>query len=292
MMGDNLPSWNLPAQVTPRPTLPGKTDADGAVGVGTWVTQAEYKDVKITAANGNVQHPALKDLVKQSEGWTITDSLAKQQSDASMAAAVFNTPVTGDYTLELKARKTGGNEGFLVLFGITDDNKKGYLVNIGGWGNTLTAIERVANGTTAGVLSKQVPGHVETNQWYNIRIVKTDWDISVYLNDSLQIKYAPANQLRQFAVSGYDEKSGELIVKVVNAEEQPWRAAIDIVTTGKIAAEGKVITLSAGGLQDENSYETPLKIIPKKSVYGQFANSFEYNFKPASFTILRLKMVK
>lgn len=149
MMGDNLPSWNLPAQVTPRPTLPGKTDADGAVGVGTWVTQAEYKDVKITAANGNVQHPALKDLVKQSEGWTITDSLAKQQSDASMAAAVFNTPVTGDYTLELKARKTGGNEGFLVLFGITDDNKKGYLVNIGGWGNTLTAIERVANGTTS-----------------------------------------------------------------------------------------------------------------------------------------------
>lgn len=144
----------------------------------------------------------------------------------------------------------------------------------------------------AGVLSKQVPGHVETSQWYSIRIVKTDWNISVYLNDSLQIKYVPANQLRQFAVSGYDEKSGELIVKVVNAEEQPWRAAIDIVTTGKIAAEGKVITLSAGGLQDENSYETPLKIIPKKSVYGQFANSFEYNFKPASFTILRLKMVK
>ena len=40
-----------------------------------------------------------------------------------------------DYTLSLKARKTGGDEGFLIMFQVPNSESKSWL-NLGGWDNT------------------------------------------------------------------------------------------------------------------------------------------------------------
>ena len=96
----------------------------------------------------------------------------------------------------------------------------------------------------------------------------------------------------QFISAGYDEKSGEIIVKIVNADEKPYKTDIKIDGTKKIGPSGKIISLSAKSGSDENSFEEPLKISPIESKYNNFGKSFNYEFPPFSYTIFRIKTSK
>jgi alpha-N-arabinofuranosidase len=97
------------------------------------------------------------------------------------------------------------------------------------------------------------------------------------------------DSLRQFAIGGYDKESGVVIIKVVNAEQKPWKSSLEILNASRIESEGDVITLSAGSLTEENSFEEPMKISPLPSRYDHFSAHFEYVFEPCSLTILRIK---
>ena len=101
-----------------------------------------------------------------------------------------------------------------------------------------------------------------------------------------------ADSVRQFSVAGYDETTGEIIVKVVNAEEKPWHATISINRGGRISRHGEVVTLKADSLKEENSFEEPLKISPVTTKYDAFSNEFDYEFEPCSLTILRIGIEK
>jgi alpha-L-arabinofuranosidase len=89
-------------------------------------------------------------------------------------------------------------------------------------------------------------------------------------------------------VAGYDESTGETIIKVVNATDKEFAPTINLDATN-VEAKGKVITLSSASKQDENSTANPTKIVPKTSEFKGFSKSFNYIFKPNSFTILRIK---
>ena len=154
--------------------------ADGKVGAGTWITQAEYKDFKISATGGNVDKPVIREMEKLNDEWTITESSAAQTSDKTMTALMCNKVFSGSYTLELKARKTGGAEGFLIYFGMSDQNKKGYLVNIGGWLNTKTAIETIQGGSNS-VVSEMPAQHIETGKWYDIKVAVTNEGVGLWV---------------------------------------------------------------------------------------------------------------
>ena len=53
---------------------------------------------------------------------------------------LLDKDIEGDCTLTLKARKTGGDEGFLILFQANGTSDKHWW-NIGGWGNTQSGLE-------------------------------------------------------------------------------------------------------------------------------------------------------
>lgn len=71
----------------------------------------------------------------------------------------------------------------------------------------------------------------------------------------------------QFFSSGYDEATGEVIVKVVNSEAQSYPLRIKLDGVDSVEKTGKVISLSAASDMDENSFEEPMKISPKESEY-------------------------
>ena len=98
----------------------------------------------------------------------------------------------------------------------------------------------------------------------------------------------PRRRLR-FSSSGYDEATGEVIVKVVNSEAQSYPLRIKLDGVDSVEKTGKVISLSAASDMDENSFEEPMKISPKESEYKGFGKSFDYTFPPFSYTILRVK---
>jgi alpha-N-arabinofuranosidase len=94
---------------------------------------------------------------------------------------------------------------------------------------------------------------------------------------------------RQFAVAGYDEKTREVIIKVVNATDTPFTPTLQLRGAKNIESKGRVTTLSSNSPKDENSFEEPTKISPKEGVWNGFSEKFEYVFKPNSFTIFRIK---
>src|SRR3990172_37536 len=74
-----------------------------------------------------------------------------------------------DYEFSLEAMKTGGAEGFLILLRSSGPDAY-YWANLGGWGNTAHGLERgVAGGAREGV-GPRVPGSIETNRWYAIKV--------------------------------------------------------------------------------------------------------------------------
>ncbi len=292
MMAENKPDYNLKTELIPRSEKPASFLADGRLGVGTWRTQSEYKDFIITTADGKTEKPAIGEWEKINGEWTISDSTVSQTSDKTMTNLVWNKPLSGKYTLELKARITGGSEGFLICFGLSGQNNNGYLFNIGGWMNTLTALEKVQGGTTAGILGEQLPQTLEKDRWYKIKVEVNSKNATLWIDGVPIIKYKPTNPLHQFAVSGYNEKNGEVVLKVVNADDAPWISSVNISNAGRVESTGEVITLSADSLEDENSFGQPLKISPVSQTYSGFSSTFQYAFEARSFTILKIKVAK
>ena len=94
--------------------------------------------------------------------WSESGSLLVQSSGSTPANIKYNDDISlTDYILEVKAKKTGGNEGFLITF-----RAGSYLPwwNLGGWNNTLSKVENI-DGTNVGSLNT-----VATDTWYNIMI--------------------------------------------------------------------------------------------------------------------------
>ncbi|HEY8933959.1 MAG TPA: alpha-L-arabinofuranosidase C-terminal domain-containing protein, partial [Cyclobacteriaceae bacterium] len=158
----------------------------------------------------------------------------------------------------------------------------------GAWWNRVCAFEMITDGADAMVTQPvNLKEPIETNRWYSVEIRVNKSSIECYLEGSLLMTYnEPA---RFFSIAGKDDKTGEVVIKVVNAAGKPTKAAIHLEGTNKVMSAGKTITLSANESTDENSFDAPLKFVPVEKTFNSVAPDFEYEFKPWSITILRVK---
>jgi alpha-N-arabinofuranosidase len=85
-----------------------------------------------------------------------------------------------------------------------------------------------------------------------------------------------------------DENAGEVLLKVVNVNNTPQKAEIDLQGATKVGSTAKVILLKSDSLTDENSLEEPMKISPKESSIKVAGPKFTHEFPPLSFTILQV----
>ncbi|MFO1489621.1 MAG: alpha-L-arabinofuranosidase C-terminal domain-containing protein [Kiritimatiellia bacterium] len=195
MFGRNRPGRILPMQVEGNT---GSTPTGGRVGVGTWATQAEFKDVVVRKGDQvlyNSAETGEKGWKYESGKWAVADGVLAQSAGDEPAVALVGDPAWKDYTLSLKARKTGGNEGFLILFEATGGDEKGWW-NIGGWGNTEHALE------IAGISTPHVPGKIETGRWYDIRVEVSGLDVRCFL-DNVEVHHVKRpGQQRIYTVAG------------------------------------------------------------------------------------------
>ena len=295
LFASNRPSYNVSTQLQqPKSDKPIPLKGEGGIGLGSWITQNEYKDLKITTADGNVISPDMS----VGNGWIIpkgdwknaSSGILSQSSLESMAAAYLKGKSFNNFELEVKARKTGGDEGFFVMFGMNETQQTGYAFNIGGWGNTQTTLQIIEDGVTSEAVAPFVKQEIKNNQWYTIKVIVKESVAQLYVDGQLIINYLPTPAPRQFVISGYDEKTNELIIKFTNASNEPYRAQLKIDNATQIENKGTAITLAAKSLKDENSFEEPLKIAPKQSSFDGFSNDFSYTFAANSLTVLRVKV--
>lgn len=266
----------------------------GGMGLGTWQTQAEYKDIEVLQ-NGRVVYTSdfangAADWQPRSGDWKVNDGVYQQTAAGDDRRALLENALlngASDYTIHLKARKLGGAEGFLILFRVQDANNFTWW-NVGGWGNREHGIEKGVNGGKI-QLVPHVPGHIETGRWYDLRVEVSGTRIRCYLDGVLvhDAQDRPVPTLA--AVAGRTDRDGAIVLKVVNGAETPVTAAIDLPGAGALRSTGQAITLTSASLDDENALDRPERVSPVSARITGIASQFTYTFPARSLTILRLR---
>lgn len=288
MAAENRPTYNVKSNRSMSSPRPLEYSA-GRFGFGSWNTQVEFKDVKVTKEDGTAVNLDLNSVADKKGAWMLENGVLSQTSLETPTRYIVDGFSGNRFTLECQVRKVGGHEGFFLYFGLSQDDKKGFVYNVAGWNNQSTAVEGVSDGQTTGVVGDRVSQSLENNKWYDVKLVVTPQKSELYMDGKLIVAYAPETTPLQFFSSGYDEATGELIVKVVNAEAEAYPLRVKLDGVNQVEKTGKVISLSAASDMDENSFEEPKKIYPQESEFKGFGKSFDYTFPPFSYTILRVK---
>jgi alpha-L-arabinofuranosidase len=261
----------------------------GCIGVGTWNTAAEFKDIKVTALDGKVLFQS--DFSKDSAdwkmfgggNWKVQDGALRQTAEREFIRALAGDKSWTDYTLTLKARKLSGREGFLVLFHINDEEDRNWW-NIAGWNNTQHAIE-------LGETLDGKRGAVETGRWYDVKVEVKGAAVKCSLDGRVvhDLKNSLGTTRGLFASATRDPKSNDIIVKVVNAAAEPTDTEINLAGIKSVASEAQAIVLTSADAKDENSLEEPMKVSPKSQTLRLAGPKFTHSFPGNSLTVLRVK---
>ncbi|MFF9097938.1 alpha-L-arabinofuranosidase C-terminal domain-containing protein [Streptomyces sp. NPDC014802] len=279
----------VPSRASGTPSVSGPIT--GAIGLSTWATSAAYDDVSVTAADGTALFG--DDFSAGASRWTHTGGGSWSVQDGQYVqtdATAENTmvqagdPAWHDYDLHVKATKKSGKEGFLVAFGVKDTGNY-YWWNLGGWNNTQSAVEQAADGGKSTLLAKA--GSIETGRAYDIDIKVRGRQVTLFLDGQQWGGFTddkPAEPFRQVVTR--DQATGELIVKVVNAQDTAARTAIDL-GGAKVASRATATTLAAAA--DAVNSETNTPVTPVTSTVTGVAPRFTYTFPANSVTFLRIR---
>jgi alpha-L-arabinofuranosidase len=263
----------------------------GGIGLGTWDTQTEYKDITVTQhgkvayASDFVNNPGEWALLRGQ--WQVHDSALLQSAPGAQHLAVLNNKTFDTYTLTLKARKKEGYNAFIIPFGVKDSNT--FLrAHIGSWVNSHCVFEKVTGGYDVSALTDQVrlKHPIESNRWYTIRLEVLADSIACYLDDTLLMTYKEPATL--FSIAG-KSATGDIIVKMVNSGSTPVVTTLDITPSNHIGHDAVLQTLAAASEEAENSFEHPREYVPVKTIISHTSNHFALTLKPYSINVLRLQ---
>ncbi len=282
-----------------------KVGNTGKVGVGTWKTAAVYDDLKVVDnESGKVLYENdfksddLEEFKGNSQGVyeVIEDNdgnkvLAQQNNTYPINDAIGGSATyTGDenwtnYTYTLRAKKTSGSEGFLIPFAVKD-NDNFYHWNIGGWNNTRSCIEEAIGGTK-NIVSDITGIKIETNRWYDIKVVVESDKISCYIDDELIHELDTVEVATVYQNTTYDEEAGEIIIKLVNINEEDTKIDIDLQAFNTIG-EASFEVIGNNDLDTQNNLKNQEILVPTKYSL-KIEEEFEYIMPRNSVTILRIR---
>lgn len=293
MFAEHLPTVMLETSVSglkeQEPPAP-----NGRIGLRTWRADASFKDIRVTKGNevlytSNFGQDAEEWRPRQRSGeWIVENGIYRQTDpEATDTLTLAGDEQWQDYTLELKAKRNGGAEGFMIVF--RNQGREHIQWNIGGWSNTQHAIQVVTGGSA--MIATQKAGSVEIGRWYDVKIVLKGYNVQCFL-DGKEIHNAEVIRKQAgnfFANAGIDKASNEVVVKLVNANKDSRDVQVDLSGFGKIGKTARVITLSGDDPEDENSLDEPMKISPVESTFTEADSKFTYTVKPWSVTVLRMQ---
>ncbi|MCR5269851.1 MAG: arabinosidase [Prevotella sp.] len=255
----------LKASVTPKKSR---------AGFATWLTKATFKnDDELECISGN---------------WKQAGDESSQFSMREQCVAISKKVVDGDhYTLKFRARKDSGREGFMIVFNYVNPQNYCWL-NFGGWGNTQHGIEQISGGGKMQVATKR--GSVEEGRWYDITLKVEGDNVKAWLDDELifdtMLKHDTSKGI--FSSATIDEKTNELIVKVVNSSEEATTASLNLSHFNAKCA--RVIRLAANDGMDENTLQQPTNIHPVEQILSpESAKKVLVEIPAYSLNIIRIK---
>ena len=256
----------------------------GRVGISTWTTSASFYDMKITDNVTGEEIPLGEPVSTGTGSWAYSENgYTQEDSGAQAPALLFGMEDMENYTFTLKAKKHSGTEGFLFPVMWTDESNY-FTCNIGGWGNTYSAIQRTENGNTYEYSVQNTSKYIETDREYEIKITVEPHKLTVYLDGEV-INFASFRQ-NVYSTTSFDEETGDIIIKAVNTSGEIMETAFDI-TAEYINPTAHVTQLSCNDIYDVNSIENPTNIAPVEFT-AAVSDKFTYNLPANSFTVFRI----
>jgi alpha-L-arabinofuranosidase len=267
--------------------------AAGRIGLGTYRGTAEFKDIRVTAGNETLfDSDSLGDLKNATihrGDWSAANGVIHQKSRGD-GRLLIGDPNWPDYTLSLKARKTAGDEGFVVFF---RNSEGGSMLewNIGGWRNTEHGVQAhlASHSTDENVVARKA-GSIEKDRWYDVKVEVAGSEVKCYLDGELVHEVnVPAPKLaRVYSTASVDHKSGDIILKIVNVDGEPAVTKVQFSGPEAQSYEGRAIVLS-GDPEAVNTISKPDILKPRERKIESLRSGQEFTFEPHSLTVLRLK---
>ena len=247
----------------------------GTIGLGSWNTSVQYTNIVVTS-NGVTLYQS--DFVNQgTNGWSVfngtwsaNNGLYQQTAQITDCYSTYtnnNSTNWANYTITLQARKTGGAEGFLILFNVLD-NYDWTWWNIGGWSDTLDGIEQMVGG------NKTTYAQVSQNHRHQHLVLhphRGDWRARPMLSrhqcrsgghQSGAGRDLAGSTSGLLVSSTYAKAAGQVIVKAVNPYGTALATTFNVTGVNAIAPNATLIQLTSGSAADANSLASPTYVFP------------------------------
>ena len=262
-------------------------------GLSTWLTSATFSDYKILK-DGKVVYSAPFD---GTSNWTDNAGTFSEsggiltQSSTAMEGLLYvnkNIDLGENYTIQVKATKTGGQEGFLIAFGYEDSNNYCWW-NLGGWGNTRFCIERAVNGTKSQYDTKYMS--LATGETYDLRIEVQGSNIKCYIDDELCHDITlPKTPTPRKVYTSASRDGNKLYVKLVNPSGEDY--ATTLSTVGYSASNIKLTQMKADSGQAENTNNNMYNVVPQESTLSAYGTNIMINVPAYSFNIYEMDITE
>ncbi|MDQ0901045.1 alpha-L-arabinofuranosidase C-terminal domain-containing protein [Paenibacillus sp. V4I7] len=193
-----------------------------------------------------------------------------------------------NYTLSLKAKKISGPKGFEIYFGKRDGDNQ-LIWDFGGWQNQDSALCSRVDGRTS-CLTQSI-FNVEPDMEYELTLEISGRKIRAWIDGVLfhdTEDKLPVIEPLYYSAS-YEHSTGDVIVKVVNVQENSVRAQIALADLHKTSLTVDVYEMSGHALDDENTFESPERVLPKQKEFSTEDCSFHYDFPKHSITVFRVR---
>ena len=204
------------------------------------------------------------------------------------SVAYFGDDTWTDYTFTVEATKTGGEEGFLIPFGVqnTDNN---YFWNLGGWGNTRSVVQKVENGIKTEILATATDFTVETGRTYEIKLEVSGTRVKGFIDGELHFDHDFASDAlaEVYTVVSSDEETGDIIIKFVNTADKSKVCAIDLGDI-KVDSRATVYQLRGESLDNDNILGEKEDCITEKFTIHGVSSQFNYSVPAYSVTAIRI----
>ncbi|MCD0444850.1 hypothetical protein LO763_14630 [Glycomyces sp. A-F 0318] len=268
-------------------------DIAGGIGLATWNTAATYDDVKVTGADGATLFE--DDFADGADAWTpggnaagaweAADGAYRQTALVEDARSTAGSADWSNYTMELKATKTAGSEGFLVMFGVEGSDDY-YWWNLGGWNNTTSAVEKSSGGGKSTLVNHDTV--IETGRTYDLRIEVSGRTITGYVDGAEAFSVVDEEQIEPlYQVVTRDERTGEITLKVVNAQSES--VTTDVNLEGRRLRDKAEVTTLQCDPGCDNVLGQEQVVHPETEQVRDLGNEFTYEFEPYSVTFITLK---
>ncbi|MBQ6065701.1 MAG: hypothetical protein IJK89_02680 [Clostridia bacterium] len=270
----------------------------GRVGVGAWYTEAEFDNLLVV--NASTGKTILKDSFTVSDfrwnwenpnegNFKIADGVLRHEGTEMNYSDIGDVAYYGtdndmtNYVYTIDAKKTAGEEGFLLPLAVHDKDNC-YFWNLGGWGNTVSCLQKMENGVKTGQILKTVSEFVvETGRTYHLKIVVSGTKIKCFVDGEQLIDYDTSHPDEAEAYQVVSKTAeGDIIVKLVNVTEQKKTFAVKM--KGVDMAESTVVysALTGGSMNAEKGEMSTGEL----KIDGSL---FNLTVAPRSVTVIRIK---